>query len=125
MTVKHEENDDTKRSGTTEILPSFGNQLEQFKATPPRSSSRITRSSSRTVSSSARIASQVVKKECEESDEPASPSRVATPASRKSRNASTSPSKKRKVHDVRAFEGMKEVPDRLAEGLDSACSTLA
>lgn len=125
MTVKHEEDDSTKTPRMTEILPSFGNQLEQFKATPPRSSSRITRSSSRTLSSATRTASLTIKKEDEESDEPTSPSRTGSMSARKSRHASTSPSKKRKVHDVRAFEGMAEVPDRLAENLDSACSILA
>lgn len=111
-----------EEGGTPGCAASFGDQLDRFRATPTRSR-RVTRSSSR--SADTRTKPGVIEDNAkdEESDVPVTPSPSVAKASMKleSRSTTSKSSRKRKrnTSDVRSFEGMAEVPDRLARNLDS------
>ena len=126
-----EEGDDHK--------PSYGDMLQVFARTPV-SSRRTTRSSSATISnssSSCKLNLQGIHHESDfkspsstlttstSFDEPDQGIKISSEGTSSTGRKRSSPSKtrqKRKKIDAGQFEGMKEIPDRLAENLDSKSS---
>lgn len=103
---------------TPEDALTFGTSLDRFISSETPAKRRSTRISTSGIKleddTTALVSSSQIVDLDVEPDEPSTP-----PLMRASPKSRTSSSKKRKVMDTGQYQGMQEVPDRLAEDLDS------